>query len=132
MIDTPKPREFSPGFRLSITDMLVLVAGSGGTIVASRYNGAVAVILAVVVWHFFLFCNVFRLSRPRELVWAKIFVGMTLCTIFTGRPAWPINIGASLAVAAFLIFLETRKPHYHGIAWSKLNPNLRAWWDAQG
>jgi hypothetical protein len=132
MTNSPPSRIFSPGFRLSITDALVLLAGTGGAIVASRYKGTVAVILAVVVWHFFLFCNVVRLSRPRELVWAKIFVGMTLCTIFTGRPAWPINVGASLAVAAFLIFLETRKPWYHGAGWKKLNPNLRAWWDAQG
>jgi hypothetical protein len=29
-----------------------------------------------------------------------------------------------------VVVLQMRKSSYHGIAWQRINPGLRAWWDA--
>ena len=84
------PRAFTPGFRLSTLDVLVLVIGT-----------AVATALATVTWwwgfvvgfvlaHFFLFCNVLRLRRSLELVWAGVFVATVACFSLAGRLDWLI------------------------------------------
>lgn len=85
-----------------------------------------------VVVHFFLFCNVFRISRRPELIWAAAFTLLAASTFFTGIPGWNLTVACSLLFTVVLITRETRKPYYHGIAWSKLNPNLRTWWEANG
>jgi len=52
--------EFRPGFRLSTTDALVLIAGAVGTIAAWRIAPEFAGLMATAILHFFLFCNVLR------------------------------------------------------------------------
>ncbi|MCX6976643.1 MAG: hypothetical protein NTX04_01620, partial [Verrucomicrobia bacterium] len=83
------------------------------------------------VGHFFLFCNVFRISRSLELIWAAGFLILTRFTVTTGQPTWTTTAMLSLALTAVLVCIELRKPSYHGVGWSRFNPNLRQWWDAQ-
>ncbi len=127
---TEEPR-FSPGFRMSIQDALVLIVGALGALVLSMRLWQAAVITGFAVGHFFLFCNVFRIERKPELHWAALFVSLTTINVFTGFPGWPATFGISLGASAGLIIFEMRKPNYHGVGWKKINPGLSAWWKAQ-
>ena len=91
--------------------------------------GWLGVVIAFVVSHFFLFCNVFRIARKPELIWAAVFTALTGSTVVTNKPGWIITFTSSFLVAVVLIYLETRKPHYHGIGWQRINPGLREWWE---
>ena len=118
-------RRFAPGFRISPVDVAFILAGLATAALARK---EIAIPSAVAVGHFFLFCNVFRISRPAELAWAAAYVGLATCTLAFDHPGWPLSTALALALAAFLIFLETRKPGYHGVGWKTLNPGLPRWW----
>jgi hypothetical protein len=124
-------REFAPGFRLSVVDVIVLVAGSVGVCLLWPTERDLAFIIAFVVGHFFLFCNVFRVARPLELVWAAWLIFLTAGTLTAGTPSWPISIVATLAATVLVIALQMRQPSYHGIGWQWINPHLRTWWDSR-
>lgn len=77
---------------------------------------------------FFLFCNVFRVSRPLELMWAVVFVAF--CTAaFRYRAVSLLTVAiASLAFMAIVIAIEMLRLSYHGVGWKFINPRLPAWW----
>jgi hypothetical protein len=87
-------------------------------------------IIAFVVAHFFLFCNVVRMARPLELTCAAAFLALASATLLTEAPGWPITTGLSLAVTLVVVVLQMRNPSYHGLGWQRINPELRAWWEA--
>lgn len=121
-------RAFAPGFRLSVVDAVLLGIGVGAAVFAPR---PISLVAATAIGHFFLFCNVFRMSRKPELIWAAVFVVLAGTTMKQGYPGWGVTIGAVVTLAVILIALETRKPSYHGIGWQKLNPDLPRWWAAR-
>jgi hypothetical protein len=123
-------RKFQPGFRFSKTDAAVIVVGAIASIVLWSTAWWLGFIVAFVVGHFFLFCNVFRVARPLELTWAGVFVVLTYCTVAFGVPSWPISIGVTLLITIAMIAITMRKPSYHGILWSRINPGLPQWWAA--
>lgn len=123
-----KPAAFSPGFRLSVRDGVVLSAGSIGAFFCEH---DAAIIIGMAVGHFFLFCNVFRVRTKLELIWTAIFSCLTASTLIFRQPIWPVTIGVSLTCATALIGMEMKSPSYHGIGWRKLNPKLPEWWEAQ-
>lgn len=122
---------FSPGFRLSKLDVAVLVLGAIGSLVIGSIVWWIGFVIAFVIAHFFLFCNVFRLSRPLELIWAAIFVALAAGTVATDFPGWPITAGGSLVATAVVVALELRKPSYHGLGWEWVNPSLSQWWEEE-
>ncbi len=126
-------RKFQPGFRLSALDVVVLVVLVVGGI-ASAYTMTVdrwfGIAIAFVVLHFFLFCNVLRMSRPLELIWAGIFAGLAVAAISQNLLPWPVVFAVSSVVTAIVAFIEMRRPSYHGVGWQKLNPRLPEWWQS--
>lgn len=122
---------FAPGFQLSVLDVVVLVLAVIGTYVLGRYSWWAGLIILFVVGHFFLFCNVFRIARKSELIWAGTFEVLTAATILWEIPGWIITISSSLLLTMFLVVLEMRKPSYHGIFWQCLNPGLLEYWNAK-
>lgn len=124
-------RKFAPGFRLSVVDVIALIAGSIGVCWFWLSDRDIAFIIAFVVGHFFLFCNVFRVARPLELAWAAWFVLLTGGTLTAGIPGWPMSVAAALAGTVAVILLQMRKPSYHGVGWQRINPNLRTWWESR-
>jgi hypothetical protein len=122
---------FKPGFRLSVVDVLVLILGLIFSIIAGSQVWWLGVVIGFVVGHFFLFCNLFRISRKPELIWAAVFTCLTASTIILGQPDWIVTFSVSLLVALVLIYIETRRPHYHGIGWQRFNPGLFEWWENQ-
>lgn len=86
---------------------------------------------AFVLAHFFLFCNVVRMARPLELVWAGVFVVLAGATIAFEIPSWLVTAMVSLLVTVVVVVVEIRKPSYHGVGWKFVNPGLPAWWEAR-
>ena len=124
----PTTRTFSPGFRLSAVDVGILVAGAIGAVALGRLDPWAGVAVAFVVGHFFLFCNVLRMSRPPELVWAVAFAGMAVTAVVFGAVSWPAVFAGSATLTVVLVVIECRRPSYHGVGWRRLNPRLPAWW----
>src|SRR5207249_2417330 len=62
--------KFSPGFRLSAVDVLMLVGGIAATVALAAITWWWGFVVGFVLAHFFLFCNVIRMARPLELSWA--------------------------------------------------------------
>ncbi len=118
---------FRPGFRFSSRDAVVLVVGVGGAIAAASASVEFAVLAVVAVFHFFLFCNVFRVARSPELLWSGAFLACVALRQLLGV-SWLI-LGAVIVTATTLvIWRETLKESYHGILWRRWNPELPAWW----
>jgi hypothetical protein len=126
---TPIPK-FAPGFRLSLRDAIVLVVGIGSSIALGKIFWPASLIIAVASGHFFLFCNVFRISRRLELIWAGIFIVLSGATILAEFPEWAVTIAISICATVAVVICETRKPSYHGVGWRRINPHLKSWWDS--
>jgi hypothetical protein len=122
---------FAPGFRFSNLDGVVLVAGVIGTVFLGAFVWWIGFVIGFTIAHFFLFCNVFRLARPLELVWAAAFVTLCSATIILENPGWYLTIAISSCVTILVVAIEMRKPSYHGVAWRVINPSLQKWWESQ-
>lgn len=123
--------DFQPGFRFSLLDFVILAAAyvTAGDLAAVMFWPGMAILF--VVGHFFLFCNVVRMGRPSELVWAGPFLVLAAATMLVGVPTWPVTFAMSLAATVVLVALEVRKPSYHGVFWQRLNPGLPECWEAE-
>ena len=126
-----KQAVFAPGFRLSVVDVLVLVLGTAATIVLSTFVWWWGFVPAFVLAHYFLFCNVVRMARPLELVWAGVFVVLAGATVAIDTPGWLVTALVSLVVTVVVVVVQMRKPSYHGVGWRWINPRLPAWWEAR-
>jgi len=129
-VDSPR-KDFQPGFRLSLRDVIVILLGTAAASYLSTIEPWWGFIVAFVVAHFFLFCNVARMARPFELTWAAVFLALASSTLLTEAPGWPITTALSLATTLVVVVLQMRQPSYHGLGWQRINPGLRAWWNAR-
>lgn len=122
---------FAPGWRFSVVDGIVLVIGlvavSALAVVVWWWGFVVGFVLA----HFFLFCNVIRMARPLELIWAGVFVVLVGATITIDFPGWLLTASVSLLTTVLVVIVEMRKPSYHGLGWQWINPNLRSWFESR-
>lgn len=122
---------FSPGFFISLVDIVVLFAGLIGAISLGFQAWWAGFIIGFVVFHFFLFCNVFRIPRASELIWAFVFFVLAGSTILTNTPGWSVTFIASMVLSSFLVWKATKGDAYHGICWRIWNPNLKERWLSQ-
>ena len=123
-------RQFKPGFRLSVIDVFVLLLGLAAVFVYLKSVPQFSAIIFFVVLHFFLFCNLVRMSRLPELLWASLFLMFCLASLrFDLLPFYMVFI-LSAIFSVLLILFETRKKSYHGIYWQALNPDLRSWFES--
>lgn len=88
-------------------------------------------VLAFVLGHFFLFCNVVRMARPLELLWGGVFVTLAGATIVLETPGWLLTVLLSLVVTGVVVVVEMRKRSYHGVGWQWVNPGLPVWWESR-
>ena len=121
--------EFKPGFRLFYTDILFLILAATTVIYLSNKHTQLSIIIVFVVGHFFLYCNIIRMSRKPELIWAFLFLALNLANLYFSKPSFIMVLSLSFISTLILVVLEMRKDDYHGIGWSKINPELRKWWE---
>lgn len=121
---------FSPGFRISMLDVVVLFLGASLAATIGVVQPWIGVAIAFVVAHFFMFCNVVRMARPLELTWAATFVALAAMTVVFEAWSWPFTLGLSFILSTALVTMELRKPSYHGAFWRQINPGLPQWWEA--
>ena len=119
--------EFKPGFRFSVLDGMILAAALLLAILVFPYSPNYSVLVGFVVLHFFLFCNVVRMSRIPELIWATVFLALFSCQLKLSVPSFNTALALSSFVTAILVAIEIRRPSYHGIFWKTLNPKLPEW-----
>ena len=124
-------QKFAPGFRLSSLDVAVLAVGGTAAVSGGISGGWIGPLIAYVIGHFFLFCNVFRIARASELLWAFVFILLAASTIVVDYPSWTVTILVSLCVTVLIILWELRRASYHGVAWQRINPGLQDWWSDQ-
>lgn len=62
------------GFRLLPTDLILLALGVLLPVLFQEKLYGISYLFSVVIFHFFLFCNVFRTRALYEIVWAVIFI----------------------------------------------------------
>jgi hypothetical protein len=79
-------------------------------------------LVPVVLLHFFLFCNVFRVRRSYELTWAVVFVVNLLAWQAGGAFSWRNVLLVQTPVTLALIAMEMRGGRYHGVGWRWINP----------
>jgi hypothetical protein len=122
--------DFRPGLRISRADVGVLLLGVMVSSAWARIDEALAIAALFTLAPFFSFCNVLRMGRPLELVWAVVFVLFCASTIRTGRPPWGYTLCVMLAVTVILAVAQVLQPSYHGVFWRQRNPNLSQRWAA--
>jgi hypothetical protein len=113
------------GFRLSHIDIIVLIIGMVAGVAGYLMIGKIALFAPYVIGHFFLFCNVFRIRRKLELIWATLFV--------INCAAWIhlVNFNVYAILFSQLIFTfciianEIRHAQYHGVFCRRLNLNIK-------
>lgn len=111
----PLFRHPSHGFRLSPSDLIILILGLGASIFGRDFLADYAVLPAFVVLHFFLFCNVFRIARNLELIWTAVFiVNFFVTTTLLGKPPL-IAMAAQIPITIAVIAREIMHLRYHGI-----------------
>jgi len=110
------------GFRFSTTDAGALVLF--GTTVTLLHPTSLSWIVAIVAVHFFLFCNVFRVVRRRELIWAAAFVLNVGLWLALDRLDWRIVLLCQLPVSIGIIAWELKAARYHGVFADRLNDRL--------
>ena len=89
--------KFQPGFRLSEMDVGIIMLGVCVSVLLARLDERLGMMVLFVLAHFFLFCNVLRMSRPLELIWAGLFV-LLARRIIGDRPRFLWNQGVRALV----------------------------------
>jgi len=112
------------GLRFSISDAIVLALLACSTVVVYQINESFAWLVGIASMHFFLFCNVFRVRRRREIIWAVLFVLNAGFWFLLGRINWFAVLACQIPVTAGVIAWEIKTPRYHGIFANRLNPRL--------
>ena len=119
--------KFKPGFRFSGLDASILILAACLAFFLHSYSPLYSILVGFIILHFFLFCNMVRMSRIPELIWSSFFLGIFYLHFSLSILSFNLALISSLFVSTVLILLECHKPSYHGIFWEKINPNLPRW-----
>jgi hypothetical protein len=120
----PKHNARTWGFRFSLTDALAILSFMSAATVLWRLGILLWWMLAIAAGHFFLFCNVFRIVRRRELAWSGLFILNVGIWTWLDLLAWPCVLLCQLPITVGLVVADMRSPGYHGVFASRLNPRL--------
>jgi len=112
------------GFRFFATDAIVVIAAAAGAILLRRMENPIWWVLAIVVGHFFLFCNVIRMRRGFELTWSVLFILNISFWMWMENLSSTTVVACQLPITAAFVIAEMRSTRYHGIFAPCLNPRL--------
>ena len=79
--------------------------------------GEMAIVFPVVLGHFFLFCNVFRVPRLPELLWSGVFVINVGAWMALGRFTWSAVLWTQLPATLIVVLGAVFRRDYHGIGY---------------
>ncbi|BBM87844.1 hypothetical protein [Candidatus Uabimicrobium amorphum] len=114
MLKLPLTSSKKPGFRLSIVDVVFILFSGVATYIVYPYLLSFTWIIPLVVGHFFLFCNVFRVRRNLELLWAAVFCGNIIVHFYT-HFSWTTVLMVQIPATVLVITLQIISPNYRGI-----------------
>lgn len=112
------------GMRFSPADAAAIAVGAGATAFLWPRSRELALLVPFTLGHFFLFCNVFRVARKPELLWAAAFLANYALWSLAGSFSWAGVCAVQFPLTAFLLWRETRLARYHGIFADRWNPRL--------
>ena len=104
-----------PGFRFSWGDGLALAICGLLCWLTWPWLGRFALVFPITLGHFFLFCNVFRVRRSYELIWAGLYLLNVACWMLLWEFRWLGVLACQTPLTLVLIVLEVRSSRYHGI-----------------
>ncbi len=113
------------GFRFFVADAVALAGFAAAIFGLYRLESELWWLVAIVAGHFFLFCNIFRVVRRRELIWAVLFVLDVGFWLLSGRLDWFNVLACQLPVSVGVIAWELKARRYHGIFADRMNPTLK-------
>jgi len=102
---------------MSGLDALVMVVAVAATGLTLPWLGVMAWLFVIVAGHFFLFCNVFRIQRVLELVWAGLFVLNVSGWYVMDAFEWWRVLAAQTPATIALVSMSFSKNDYHGVFW---------------
>jgi hypothetical protein len=120
-----KHRHRTWGFRFFATDAGVIVLCGVAAFVLQRIEHPLWWMLLIVAGHFFLFCNVFRVRRRFEIIWAVFLLFNCAAWIFLGHLDWPHVLVTQVPFTIAAVIAEMRSDRYHGIFARTANPRLQ-------
>lgn len=112
------------GFRFNLTDAVILIISVAASAWLLTSHNPFWWLIPFVVMHFFLFCNIFRVRRAFELIWAAIFICLNMwCAL---RANWNLAIVCAIQLPATICVLAAEIPsrRYHGIFARQWNSSL--------
>lgn len=116
----PRPRrDRPPGFSLSRTDAAILAACAPATWALWQFVGSFALICPVVLGHFFLFCNVFRVGSRREMLWTLAFIVNVAACQLTLTFSWTRLLLTQTPLTLAIILTTLFSRNYHGLGYSR-------------
>ncbi len=116
-------RRSKPGFRFSLRDAAVIAIGTLATAWLWGQVGSLSLVPLGVLVHFFLFCNVFRVRRSFELIWASSFIVNAGVWQLVGDLSWQGLLGSQLVITVLVIGAELRSSSYHGVGHGWIRPD---------
>ena len=111
----------APGFRFSASDAVAIVLAIVAAVTLWGSLGAMSLLFPIVLGHFFLFCNVFRVRRSFEVAWALVFVVNVCAWWLAGRFNWWSVLSVQTPVTMLCLGLEICSERYHGVGYSRIN-----------
>jgi hypothetical protein len=120
----PKHKPRTWGFRFFATDAVVIGVLAAAAIGLQRTENPLWWMLIVVAVHFFLFCNVFRVRRSFETVWAALFLANSALWLWLENLNWLYLLAIQLTITFCVIVAELRSHRYHGVFATRANPRL--------
>jgi hypothetical protein len=112
-------------------DATALAVLAGIVITLHYFGSSLWWSVAIVAVHFFLFCNIFRMTRRRELIWVAIFVVNVGFWILLGQLNWFNVLACQLPLTTGVIAWEVRAARYHGVFADRLNGRLADYIDGR-
>lgn len=101
--------------RFSRSDAAIIIVFAGATWAAYYAVGNFALVIPVALGHFFLFCNIFRISRRLEYVWSALLIVNVMLWVSFSEFDWSKILAAQSPVTIVVISMEVKSTRYHGV-----------------
>jgi hypothetical protein len=118
------------GIRFSITDAAAIAICALATWGTWPLFGETAAAFPIVLGHFFLFCNIFRVPRLPELLWSGAFVINVGGWFAFGQFTWFAVLWTQLPATLAVVLGAIARRDYHGVGyrlvpWARRPENTR-------